>query len=99
MDFILSNARRVGAEDALTDTGIADGRIAAIEPKLATPSAELEAYRARAFGLLSIAGLAQLPQLTLPLGTVVGCPFGLSLIAARGHNCGILNWTAAAEIS
>ena len=35
MDLILKNARRVGAEDQLTDIGIAGGRIAAIEPGLA----------------------------------------------------------------
>jgi cytosine deaminase len=35
MDLILRNARGVGAEDELTDIGIAGGRIAAIEPKLA----------------------------------------------------------------
>jgi cytosine deaminase len=35
MDLILRNARRVGAEDELTDIGIAGGRIATIEPGLA----------------------------------------------------------------
>src|SRR5271169_4499952 len=35
MDLILRNARAVGAESELTDIGIAGGRIAAIEPRLA----------------------------------------------------------------
>jgi cytosine deaminase len=35
MDFILRNARAIGAENALTDIGIADGRIAVIGPGLA----------------------------------------------------------------
>jgi cytosine/creatinine deaminase len=35
MDLILRNARRIGAEDDLTDIGIAAGRIAAIAPDLA----------------------------------------------------------------
>lgn len=35
MDLILRNARCLGAEDALTDIGIAGGRIAAIAPDLA----------------------------------------------------------------
>jgi amidase len=69
-----------------------------IAPKLATPAAELEVFRARAFALLSIAGLARLPQLTLPLGTMEGYPVGLSLIAPRGQDRGLLNWVAAAEI-
>ncbi len=34
MDLILRNARPIGAEQLLTDIGIAGGRIAAIEPKL-----------------------------------------------------------------
>ena len=35
MDFILRNARPIGAEQSLTDIGISDGKIAVIEPKLA----------------------------------------------------------------
>ena len=35
MDLILRNARRVGAEQELTDIGIAGGKIGAIEPRLA----------------------------------------------------------------
>jgi cytosine/creatinine deaminase len=35
MDLILRNARRIGAEQELTDIGIAGGKIAAIEPRLA----------------------------------------------------------------
>jgi amidase len=61
-----------------------------IAPKLKTPPAELEVFRARAFALLSIAGLARLPQLSLPLGTMDGCPLGVSLIAPRGCDRGLL---------
>ena len=35
MDLILRRARRIGAEQELADIGIAGGRIAAIEPRLA----------------------------------------------------------------
>jgi amidase len=66
-----------------------------IAPKLETPADELEAFRARAFALLSIAGLARLPQITLPLGIFDGCPIGLSLIGPRGSDRGLLAWTAA----
>ena len=65
-----------------------------IAPKLKTPAAELEVFRARAFALLSIAGLARLPQLSLPLGTLADCPLGVSLIAPRGRDQGLLNWVA-----
>ena len=62
--------------------------------KAETPAAELEAFRARAFALLSIAGLARLPQLSLPLGAMADCPLGLSLIAPRGRDRGLLAWAA-----
>jgi amidase len=65
-----------------------------IAPKLATSSQELEAFRARAFSLLSIAGLARLPQITLPLGTLQGCPLGISLIAPHGCDLGLLDFVA-----
>jgi amidase len=67
-----------------------------IAPKLATPNSELETFRARAFALLCIAGLASLPQISLPLGTMENCPIGLSLIAPRGAERGLLDWVAAA---
>jgi amidase len=67
-----------------------------IAPKLATPAPELEVFRTRAFGLLSIAGLARLPQLSLPLGTLDDCPLGISLIAPRGRDGGLLRFVAEA---
>jgi amidase len=36
--------------------------------------------------MLCIAGLARLPQISLPLAMVENCPLGLSLIAARGKD-------------
>jgi amidase len=45
--------------------------------------------------LLSIAGLARLPQVSLPVGTSEGCPIGLSLIAPRGRDRGLLEWVAS----
>jgi amidase len=77
-------------DDALLCLPTAPG----IAPKLATPAPELELFRARAFGLLSIAGLARLPQVSLPLGTLQDCPLGISLIAPRGCDSGLLQWLA-----
>jgi amidase len=73
-------------DDALLCLPTAPG----IAPKLATPAPELEAFRARTFALLSIAGLARLPQISLPLGTMADCPLGISLIAPRGRDRGLL---------
>ena len=54
------------------------------------PEAEFEAFRARAISMLCIAGLAGLPQVSLPVGTVSGCPLGLSLIGPPGRDRALL---------
>lgn len=61
-----------------------------IAPLLNTPPAQLDDFRAKAMSLLCIAGLAGLPQVTLPLATLNGCPLGLSLVAARGNDALLL---------
>jgi amidase len=61
-----------------------------IAPLKESPPQVLDDLRARALAMLSIAGLARLPQLSLPLATLEGCPLGLSLIAARGNDTMLL---------
>ena len=51
-----------------------------------SPPKVLDDLRARALPILCIAGLARLPQVSLPLAKLDGCPLGLSLIAARGND-------------
>jgi amidase len=88
-----SVARHIAAllgDDAVLCLPAAPG----IAPKCATPPAELELFRARAFALLCIAGLARLPQISLPVATLAGCPLGLSLIAPSGSDWGLLSWVA-----
>jgi amidase len=51
-----------------------------------SPPEALDDLRARALPMLCIAGLARLPQVSLPLAQLDGCPLGLSLIAARGND-------------
>ncbi len=51
---------------------------------------ELNDFRNRAMSLLCVAGLARLPQVSLPLSSLDGCPLGLSLIAARGNDTMLL---------
>jgi len=55
-----------------------------------SPPAVVDNLRARALPMLCIAGLARLPQVSLPLATLNGCPLGLSLIAARGNDTMLL---------
>jgi amidase len=56
-----------------------------IAPLRGTEQHELEVvYRYQAMSLLCIAGLGGLPQISLPLATLEGCPLGLSLVGRRG---------------
>ncbi|MCC6243354.1 MAG: amidase [Gemmatimonadaceae bacterium] len=57
-----------------------------IAPLLGLPPHDTITFRERALSVLCIAGLGGLPQISLPLATVNGCPVGLSLIAARGND-------------
>jgi len=52
--------------------------------KADAPLPELEQFRVSAMSLLCIAGLARLPQISLPLAQLDGCPIGISLIGPRG---------------
>jgi amidase len=57
-----------------------------IAPLKADPESALEDYRNRAIRLLCVAGLAGLPQLSLPLAGRDGAPMGLSLLGPRGSD-------------
>ncbi|MEO3384857.1 amidase [Mesorhizobium sp. CAU 1741] len=52
---------------------------------------DLQAYRERALRLLCIAGLAGLPQITIPIGTVDGAPFGISLMGPAGSDMALIS--------
>lgn len=64
-------------------------------PLRSTPGAALEAYRNAALTLLCPAGLAGLPQISLPVAQVAGAPVGLSLIGARGSDRALLRLARA----
>jgi amidase len=67
-------------------------------PLREAPSDDIEvAFRARAISLLCIAGLGGQPQLTLPLGTLDGCPLGLSILGACGTDSALLALAASLE--
>lgn len=57
-----------------------------IAPLLNCPPGQTAAFRERAMGMLCISGLGRLPQVSLPLATLHGCPIGLSLVATRGND-------------
>src|SRR5262249_58600588 len=61
-----------------------------IAPLRNRPQNELTDFRERAMSLLCVAGLARLPQVSLPLASLDGCPLGLSLISRRGNDTMLL---------
>ncbi|NDW03417.1 amidase [Jiella pacifica] len=48
--------------------------------------AVFDAFRHEAMKLLAVAGMARLPQVVFPAGTLDGAPFGLSLVGPRGSD-------------
>jgi amidase len=66
-----------------------------IAPLRGLPVPELEAWRNRCLGLLCIAGHAGLPQISLPMASLGGCPIGVSLIAASGCDTMLLDMGAS----
>ncbi|HRJ68753.1 MAG TPA: amidase [Beijerinckiaceae bacterium] len=59
-------------------------------PRLDDSEDTLDRYRHEAMVFLQPAGLAGLPQLVLPAGTVDDAPVGISLIGARGSDLALL---------
>lgn len=49
-----------------------------------------QAYRERALHLLCLSGLSGFPQITLPLGSVDGAPFGISLLGPPGTDLDLI---------
>lgn len=61
-----------------------------IAPLTTATAEELSDYRDRALGLTAISSLSGVPQITLPLVTLEGCPLGLSIIGAAGRDLDLL---------
>ncbi|MGV3693524.1 MAG: amidase [Paracoccus marcusii] len=58
--------------------------------RLDAPQAVFDGFRHDAQRLLCVAGMARLPQVVFPAGTVDGAPFGLSLIGPRGSDLSLI---------
>lgn len=59
-------------------------------PEINASIATLDEFRTRAMALTCIAGIGGLPQVTLPIGTVAGCPVGASFIGWAGGDEALL---------
>lgn len=72
------------------DTIIALPSAPGIAPRLDASPEDLVEHRSRVLGLTAMAGLAGLPQISLPLAQLDGCPLGFSLIAGPGRDLQLL---------
>ena len=68
-----------------------------IAPLVSTPADELETFRQNTMALTCIAGLTGLPQITMPVAELNGCPIGLSIIGKKYSDKALLQ--LACEIS
>jgi amidase len=66
-----------------------------IAPLCETSAEDLISFRGAVLSLTCIAGLARLPQVSLPLARLDGCPLGLSLIAPAGGDADLLAFVEA----
>ncbi|MCB1486802.1 MAG: amidase [Bauldia sp.] len=90
-DYSVACAERGSIRDRMLDLLGDDGflvwpTLPTIAPLVRSTEADLEGFRARALSMLCTAGLAGLPQISLPVATVDGAPYGLSLIGPPGRD-------------
>jgi amidase len=62
-----------------------------IAPLAGSPPEGLDSFRLRVMRLTCIAGVSGLPQVTIPVGSVSGCPVGLSFIGWAGGDEALLD--------
>ena len=91
---ILADARKHVRAMIAPGTIVALPSAPCIAPKIDTPPDALESFRVRVMRLTCTAGLAGLPQISVPAGTVSGCPVGLSFIGWAGGDEALLDLAA-----
>jgi amidase len=62
-----------------------------IAPLVNSTEADMQSFRVRVMGLTCIASLTGLPQISIPAGTISGCPIGLSFIGWAGGDEALLD--------
>lgn len=88
---VLAQARTQVRESIQPGTVLALPCAPSIAPLIDSHAADLENFRLRVMRLTCIAGLSGLPQVSLPAGTVEGCPVGLSFISWFGGDEALLD--------
>jgi amidase len=68
---------------------------ASVAPLLSAGGAEVDEVRTRTFRITCIAGLAGLPQVSLPFSTGAGLPIGVSLLGPAGSDLALIRLATA----
>jgi amidase len=68
-------------------------------PFKSTPPAEISSFYRLALPLNAIAGHAGLPQITIPVAQLQGCPLGLSIVGAPGSDLALLRFAGTVATS
>ncbi|MGV7209140.1 amidase [Oxalobacteraceae bacterium A2-2] len=93
---------RAAVRELLGEDGIAVlPSAASIAPRLDASEAEIDRIRARTFRITCVAGLAGLPQVSIPLRSPEGLPIGISLLGPAGSDLALIAVAAklAAELA
>ncbi|KAL8518050.1 hypothetical protein ACS0TY_009369 [Phlomoides rotata] len=90
---LLKSELRAALSDLLGDSSIlAMPTVPGPPPKLKTEPTTLESFRAKAFSLLSVAGVSGFGQVSIPLGMYDGLPISVSLVAKHGSDGFLLSF-------
>jgi len=82
--------------DLLGEDGVAIiPSAASVAPLLSAGGAEVDEVRTRSFRITCIAGLAGLPQVSLPFSTDAGLPIGVSLLGPPGSDLALIRLATA----
>lgn len=82
-------------DDLLGKTGvILAPNVHDIPFELDAPVEVFDSFRHHSQRLLCVAGMAGLPQVAMPAGTIAGAPFGVSLIGPRGSDLSLIKCAA-----
>jgi amidase len=90
-EYRAATARRAQIRETLEAILGEDGVIVlptlpTVAPRLDADESVFESFRAQALLMLCMAGLSGLPQISLPLGLVYGCPIGISILGPHGRD-------------
>jgi amidase len=94
---VVSKARDHIRQVAVPGTVLALPTSPSIAPRIEMSGPELEEFRVRVMRLTCTSGISGLPQMSIPGGTINGCPIGLSFIGWAGGDEALLD--LACELS